>query len=106
MASHRIDWHDTVPAECRGGVVTIGNFDGVHRGHASLVAEVARQAHARRGPAVALTFDPHPGEVLRPGQSQPLLTTTADRARLLQELGAEQVLILHTTPDLLALTAE
>jgi len=105
MPSHRIDWHDTVPAECRGGVVTIGNFDGVHRGHASLVAEVVRQARARHAPSVALTFDPHPAEVLRPGQAQPLLTTTADRARLLQELGAEQVVILHTTPDLLSLSA-
>jgi riboflavin kinase/FMN adenylyltransferase len=105
MASHRIDWQETPPAECRGGVIAIGNFDGVHRGHASLVAEVGRQARSRRVPAVVLTFDPHPREILRPGLAQPLLTTTADRTRLLTELGAGQVVILHTTPDLLALSA-
>jgi riboflavin kinase/FMN adenylyltransferase len=105
MAHHTVDWQDTFPDSCRGGVVAIGNFDGVHRGHAALVAELCRQARALHGPAVALTFDPHPIELLRPGQTQPLLTITADRVRLLQELGADHVVVLRTTASLLGLSA-
>jgi riboflavin kinase/FMN adenylyltransferase len=105
MADHTLDWTETPPASCRGGAVSIGNFDGVHRGHASLLTALRKEARAAGGPAVALTFDPHPLELLRPGQTLPVLTTPADRSRLLHELGADEVLILHTTPDLLALSA-
>ena len=105
MAQHTLEWQDTFPESCRGGVVAIGNYDGVHRGHAALIAELRRQARDLPGPAVALTFDPHPLELLRPGQSQPLLTTTADRVRLLHDLGADHVIILRTTPSLLGLSA-
>jgi riboflavin kinase/FMN adenylyltransferase len=105
MATHTVDWRETPPGSCRGGVVTIGNFDGVHRGHASLLAEVRAQAQRLDGPAVALAFDPHPLRVLRPGHDLPLLTTPDDRARLLHENGADQVVVLRATPDLLALTA-
>ncbi len=106
MASHSVDWRDPPPDSCRRGAVTIGNFDGVHRGHASLLTTLRGQAATVRGPAVALTFDPHPLELLRPTQSQQPLTTLAERARLLQELGADHVVILRTEPTLLALTAE
>ncbi len=105
MAAHTIDWDATPPDECRGGVVSIGNFDGVHRGHAALLAELRRQAEEIGGPAIALTFEPHPIDLLRPGQSPPLLTTAEDRARLLQELGADHVLVLRITQEMLALRA-
>jgi len=105
MASSTIDWRETLPSQCQGGVVSIGNFDGVHRGHASLIAEARAQGSTQGIPAVALTFDPHPRELLRPEVAVPPLTTTADRARLLQELGTDQVVILRTTPQLLALSA-
>jgi riboflavin kinase/FMN adenylyltransferase len=99
--------HDQVPPEeSRGGALTIGNFDGVHRGHAALLAEVRRQADAVGGPAVAVTFDPHPLQLLRPAQFQPVLTTAEDRARLLEAAGADHVALLHTTPALLGLTAQ
>ena len=62
---------ETMPEVCRGGAVAIGNFDGVHLGHQALVAEAVRQAR----PAVALTFDPHPIQILRPEAIQPFLTT-------------------------------
>src|SRR5436309_3212584 len=101
MASLTIDWHDRPPGTCRGGAVTVGNFDGVHLGHASLVGALRDDARAVGGPAVALTFDPHPLELLRPGQRQPLLTTPEDRSGLLQQLGADQVLVLRSTPELL-----
>src|SRR6516162_1132607 len=105
MAAHTIDWQAIPPDECRGGVVSIGNFDGVHRGHAALLAELRRQAHADNIPAIALTFEPHPLELLRPGQAPPLLTAPEDRSRLLHELGADCVLVLRVTPEMLALRA-
>ncbi len=105
MTIQTLAWDETPPASSRGGVVAVGNFDGVHRGHAALVAEVRRQARAVRGPAVALTFDPHPLQLLRPEQFQPVLTTAADRAELLKACGADHVVMLKTTPVLLQLSA-
>ena len=67
MAIHWLDWQQPPPADCRGGAVTIGNFDGVHRGHAALLAEARRLARSANAPAIALTFDPHPLQLLRPG---------------------------------------
>jgi riboflavin kinase/FMN adenylyltransferase len=106
MASEILSWDDEFAASYRQGAVTIGNFDGVHRGHAALVAELRGQAHAVAGPAVALTFDSHPLQLLRPEQFQPVLTTTADRVELLMALGADHILVLRTTPELLHLSAE
>jgi riboflavin kinase/FMN adenylyltransferase len=105
MASHTLDWEQTPPEPCRSGVVCIGNFDGVHVGHAALLAAAREQARAHAGPAVALTFDPHPLTLLRPAAAQPPLTTTADRCRLLHEAGADEVIVLRTAPSLLALGA-
>jgi riboflavin kinase / FMN adenylyltransferase len=105
MAAHTIDWNALPPDECRRGAVAIGNFDGVHRGHAALLAELRRQSEEINGPAIALTFDPHPIELLRPDQTPPRLTTPEDRTRLLLELGADHVLVLCATHELLALRA-
>jgi riboflavin kinase/FMN adenylyltransferase len=99
------NWDEAPPPACRGGAVTVGNFDGVHRGHVALLAELRRQAEAVGGPAVALTFDPHPLQLLRPELFQPVLTTVDDRAQLLCQAGADHVLILRTTVDLLRLSA-
>jgi riboflavin kinase/FMN adenylyltransferase len=85
--------------------LTVGNFDGVHRGHQELIAHARRQAGVVGGPAVVLTFDPHPLQLLRPALFQPTLTTTADRAELLRGYGADCVLVLRTTPELLGLGA-
>jgi len=105
MSIAKLNWNQAPPAECRGGVVTIGNFDGVHLGHAALLAELRRQAQMRGVAAVALTFDPHPLKLLRPAQFQPVLTTPAYRAELLLASGADHILLLQTTPALLNLTA-
>jgi riboflavin kinase / FMN adenylyltransferase len=105
MAHHLIEHGQTPPDMVRGGVVTIGNFDGVHRGHAGLISTTLKEAHTRGVAAVALTFDPHPRELLLPNQPQPLLTTLADRIALLEHAGADHVLILRTTPELLDLSA-
>jgi riboflavin kinase/FMN adenylyltransferase len=105
MATHFISWHETPPAECRRGAVAIGNFDGVHRGHAALIAELRRQAHAIGGPAVILTFEPHPLQLLRPEQFMPVLTTLGDRTENLLALGVHHVVVLRTDPDMLQLHA-
>jgi riboflavin kinase/FMN adenylyltransferase len=97
--------HDHPPEGVRGGVVAIGNFDGVHRGHAALIAAAVELAGPDL-PVVAVTFDPHPLVLLAPERFQPPLTTVAERTRLLQTVGADHVIVLQTTPDLLALTPE
>jgi riboflavin kinase / FMN adenylyltransferase len=105
MASFTVDWRDAAPGVCRDGTVAVGNYDGVHLGHASLIAALRAKASELAGPAVVVTFDPHPRDVLRPDLAGPLLTTNADRCRLLQEAGADHVLVLRTTTELLHLTA-
>ena len=106
MATLILDWDRRPPPEFCGGALTIGNFDGVHLGHAALVAELRRQAQTLGGPAVAMTFDPHPLQILRPEVFQTVLTTPAYRAELLHACGADQVIILRTTRELLQLSAE
>ena len=75
-------------------VATIGEFDGVHRGHQRLVERAGEIARAANLPVVVITFDPHPDEVVRPGSHPPLLTTARRRAELLAQLGADAVLVL------------
>ena len=105
MATHRITSRDTAPPECRGGWLAIGNFDGVHRGHAALVTRLRQRAEKDDTVAVAVTFDPHPLAVLRPQQFQPTLTTIQDRADYLHARGADHVVIIETDRSLLDLEA-
>ena len=90
----------------RGGVVTIGNFDGVHRGHQVLVAGAAKRARELGAPVVALTFDPHPEKVLRPESGLRLLTTPAQRAQLLALLGVDALVELGFDRRFAATSAE
>jgi riboflavin kinase/FMN adenylyltransferase len=107
MATVPLEWCAYPPAECTRGAVTVGNFDGVHRGHQALVAAARKHADRVRGPAVVVTFDPPPHLVLHPDAApRPPLTTLADRAALLHAAGANHVVILRTSPALLALSAE
>ncbi|MFG0274314.1 MAG: bifunctional riboflavin kinase/FMN adenylyltransferase [Phycisphaerales bacterium] len=88
-----------------GAALTIGNFDGVHLGHRALI-ERARALAGSDGQVVAMAFWPHPISVLRPRQSPATLTTFDRRAQLLRELGADAVVRLEPTRDLLALEPE
>jgi riboflavin kinase/FMN adenylyltransferase len=83
-----------VPSDWGACVATIGEFDGVHRGHQRVVERAREIAQARRLPVVAITFDPHPDEVIRPGSHPPLLTTARRRSELLAGLGADAVFVL------------
>jgi riboflavin kinase / FMN adenylyltransferase len=105
MAIYSVHWGETFPESCRGGALSIGNFDGVHRGHQSLLTELRSQAAKAGGPAVAVTFDPPPVQLLRPGTVQAALTTVAERARLMLGYGADHVVVLQTTAELLGQTA-
>lgn len=100
-----IDESSAVPEAWRGAYLAVGNFDGVHVGHAALVATLRRQADAAELPAVALTFDPHPLAILRPERSPVPLTWTSRTAGLLQEAGATDVGVFQTGPWLLGLSA-
>lgn len=93
-----------LPSELRGGAVTIGNFDGVHRGHARIVQRLIHQARKVSGPATVFTFDPHPVRLLRPQQAPPPLTWTDRKAELLAELGVDAVISYPTDKRLLALS--
>lgn len=83
----------------RGGVGTIGNFDGVHRGQRSALALVVARAEELGVPSVVVTFDPHPVAVLRPGQAPTLLTTLPQKEKLLEEAGISVVLVVRFTPE-------
>jgi len=95
-----------LPAGFQRGAVAVGNFDGVHRGHAQLVARLLHRAREVSGPAVVLTFDPHPVRILRPELAPPPLTWTERKAELLAELGVSAVWSYPTDEALLSLTAE
>ena len=86
--------------------ITVGNFDGVHLGHREIVARLISLAQPLGLPSVALTFDPHPAELLHPSFARRFLTTTQRRAELLLSLGLDAVFVLNTTPELLNLSAE
>jgi riboflavin kinase/FMN adenylyltransferase len=91
---------DEVPDDLGRCVVTVGNFDGVHRGHQHVVSrarEVAEDLGGLR--VVAVTFDPHPIAVLRPEHAPPTLTTLETRARLLAEVGVDDVLVVPFTRE-------
>jgi riboflavin kinase / FMN adenylyltransferase len=86
-----------VPDDWGASVVTIGEFDGVHRGHQRVVGR-AREVAAGLGiPVVVVTFDPHPVEVIRPGSHPPLLCTSRRRSQLLAGLGVDAVCVIAFT---------
>lgn len=97
---------DNLPAALRRGAVTIGNFDGVHRGHARIIERLVARAGQVHGPAIVFTFDPHPVRLLRPELAPPPLTWTDRKAALLAELNVDAVIAYRTNRALLALPPE
>ncbi|MGI9008852.1 MAG: bifunctional riboflavin kinase/FAD synthetase [Streptosporangiaceae bacterium] len=101
-------WHglQDVPPAWGRSVVTIGVFDGVHRGHQRIVAQAVERKAGLGLPLVVVTFDPHPDEVIRPGSHPPLLCTPRFRAELLGRFGADAVCVLPFTHEFSQLPAE
>ena len=95
-----------VPADWGRSVVTIGVFDGVHRGHQRIIGRAVDAARGLGEPSVVITFDPHPSEVIRPGSHPFLLCTAPRRAELLAELGADVVCMMPFTREFSQLTPE
>ncbi|HTI26901.1 MAG TPA: bifunctional riboflavin kinase/FAD synthetase [Kutzneria sp.] len=87
-------------------VLTIGVFDGVHRGHRELISRAVELAAKRDLPCVVMTFDPHPSEVVRPGSHPAQLTTLKRRADLVEELGVDVFCVLPFTPELSRMPAD
>jgi riboflavin kinase/FMN adenylyltransferase len=94
-----------VPSNFGPSIATIGNFDGVHRGHQWVIAEVVARARSLGLQSVAITFDPHPARVIRPESSQPLITPLAEKLELLASTGIDAVLILPFTDELSRMSA-
>jgi riboflavin kinase/FMN adenylyltransferase len=88
-----------------GGVLSVGNFDGIHRGHQRIL-ELAHLIRSTDGGVAVVTFEPHPLTVLRPQLAPPRLTPLSLKQSLLESLGVDHLVILPPTPDVLNLTAE
>lgn len=86
--------------------VAIGNFDGVHLGHRALLERAIARASALGGPAIAVTFDPHPTSVLAPHLAPPLLTTLERRLQLLAETGIDIAVVMQFSAELAAMPAQ
>jgi riboflavin kinase / FMN adenylyltransferase len=93
-----------VPADFGLTLVSVGNFDGVHRAHRHVLAEIVRRAQASGAKSVAVTFEPHPIRILRPDANLKLLTPTPEKLRLLASTGVDAVLLLPFTRDLSLMT--
>ncbi|MDT0269282.1 bifunctional riboflavin kinase/FAD synthetase [Streptomyces sp. DSM 44915] len=94
-------WRDMadVPGDWGRSVVTIGSYDGVHRGHQLIIGQAVAAARELGLPTVVVTFDPHPKEVTRPGSHPPLLAPHHRRAELMAELGVDALLVLPFTKE-------
>lgn len=90
----------------RGGFLSIGNFDGVHRGHQQMFACLVRHARERGVPACVFTFDPHPIQLLRPEQIPPALTSLDQKAELIEQCGVDCLVVYPTDLRLLNLSAD
>jgi riboflavin kinase/FMN adenylyltransferase len=96
---------EDIPARARGAFVTVGNFDGVHRGHQRLIGRLRERADAAGVPALAVTFDPHPVALLRPDKAPVPLVWPQREIALLREAGATEVAVFRTGRWLLDLSA-
>lgn len=94
---------DEIPTDWGRCVLTVGVFDGVHRGHAELIARAVKAGRSRGVPVVLMTFDPHPMEVVFPGSHPAQLTTLTRRAELVEELGVDVFLVIPFTSDFMKL---
>ncbi|MEU0688249.1 bifunctional riboflavin kinase/FAD synthetase [Streptomyces uncialis] len=90
---------EDIPEDWGRSVVTIGSYDGVHRGHQLIIGRAVSRARELGVPAVVVTFDPHPSEVVRPGSHPPLLAPHHRRAELMAALGVDALLILPFTAE-------
>lgn len=94
------------PRSDQGTVVTVGTFDGVHRGHALVLEQTAERARQRGLVSVVVTFDPHPLDVVNPSAAPPLLTLWDEKLEILAQTGVDYVAVVPFTTELATLSAE
>src|SRR5882672_7878603 len=95
---------EDVPPDFGPTIVSVGNFDGVHRAHQTVLRDIADRARQQNAKSVAVTFEPHPARILRPDSGFKLLTPTPEKLRLLASTGLDAVLLLPFGRDLSLLT--
>ncbi|WP_025619198.1 bifunctional riboflavin kinase/FAD synthetase [Salinispora cortesiana] len=98
--------YDAAPGGWGRSVVTIGVFDGVHRGHQAIIGHAVARARELGVKSVVVTFDPHPAEVVRPGSHPAVLTEPTRKAELIEALGVDVLCVVPFTPDFSRLSAE
>jgi riboflavin kinase / FMN adenylyltransferase len=89
-----------VPSDFGPTIVSVGNFDGVHRAHQAVLRDIAERAKPQGAKSVAVTFDPHPSRILRPESGLKLLTPTPEKLRWIRPTGVDAVLVLPFARDL------
>lgn len=95
---------EEIPSGFGPTIVSVGNFDGVHRAHLHVIREMVQRARRQNAKAVAVTFEPHPVRILRPDAGLKLITPTDEKLHLLEETGLDAVLLLAFTRDLSLMT--
>lgn len=95
-----------MPAELRGAMVAIGNFDGCHRGHQRVFSALLARARAAGVPALVLTFEPHPRDVFAPAPFMFRLTHAAEKARIVEALGLDGIVVMPFSLDFSKIEAE
>lgn len=102
----RLDGHDRIEGDLRGGVIALGNFDGFHAGHQAVVGRAVHHAKDEGLPAIVATFDPHPVRFFKPDVPPFRLTTLDQRQELFAAAGADAMLVLPFDAALAGTTAE
>ena len=91
---------DEIPADFGPSLVSVGNFDGVHRAHVRVLDEIVARSGQKHARSVAVTFEPHPMRILRPDAGLKLLTPTPEKIRLLENTGIDAVVVIPFTREL------
>lgn len=97
---------DDLPADARGAVVALGNFDGVHRGHQAVIGTAQRIARELGAPSAVLTFEPHPRTLFRPDDPSFRLSPFRVKARRIETLGVDILVVCHVDATLLGKSAD
>src|SRR5256885_15432578 len=95
-----------LPPYVKDPVITVGTFDGVHRGHRDVIDRLVSRSHALKIPSVLVTFDPHPLEIVNPAAAPLLLTTHDEKLEVLAETGIDYMAVIPFTAELAAYSAE
>lgn len=95
-----------LPPYVKGTVITVGTFDGVHRGHRDVVERLVARSRSLKTPSVLVTFEPHPLDIVNPSAAPLLLTTQYEKLEVLAETGIDYVAVLPFTAELAAFSAE